>query len=416
MAITSKAIERTSLQNVTGKDGSTTSLGILQDARNRAGTTNELYNQVVQNRTLLNTQIQQANTTFENTLQTTQDNIYAAQRAAKAKQAALGYVGQIAAAQTQGDLQRQINSQLSDLLNQSETGAINIAGQQSQLNQAEIQALSSEIADAYVQDYGIKDNVNLVQQDKSKYAANIILGILGGALGGGVSGGLVSRGITSGSALKTTLGLAGILGGGGYAIGSALQNSPNIHTTDATGQNLGMIAGLSGLGTALGLGGLAKATTAGKKGTGWISDMLGGIGKWKTWDLTAKKAAAKTATTVAENAAAKTAGAAATQAAENAAANVVEDAVGATAKASAKDIAKTLASKAGGFLARGGWFGIVTSLLGAAIGGGLAGRTMPYVSDRVGISNDSIAKAFADMGYSMDDFYDAGDSYTKQMW
>lgn len=412
MAITSKAIERTSLQNVTGKDGSTTSLGILADARQRAGTTNELYNQVVQNRTLLNTQIQQANTTFENTLQTTQDNIYAAQRAAKAKQAALGYVGQIAAAQTQGDLQRQINSQLSDLLNQSETGAINIAGQQSQLNQAEIQALSSEIADAYVQDYGIKDNVNLVQQDKSKYAANIILGILGGALGGGVSGGLVSRGITSGSALKTTLGLAGILGGGGYAIGSALQNSPNIHTTDATGQNLGMIAGLSGLGTALGLGGLAKATTAGKSGTGWISKALGKVGGWKTWDLTTKKAAAN----VAENAVAKTAGAAATEAAEKAAANVVGDAVSATAKASATDIAKSLASKAGGFLARGGWFGIVTSLLGAGIGCALAGRTMPYVSDRVGISNDSIAKAFADMGYSMDDFYDAGDSYTQQMW
>lgn len=399
MAIASKAIERTALKNVTGKDGTTTSLGILQDARNRAGTTNELYNQVVQNRTLLNTQIQQANTTFENTLQTTQDNIYAAQRQAKARQAALGYVGQLAAAQTADDLQRQINSQLSSLLNQSETGAISIAGQQSQLNQAEIQALTSEIADAYVQDYGVKDDVQLVKKDQLKYTGNIILGILGGALAGGVSGGLVSSGVKSGSIMKSTLGLAGILGGGGLAGGSILQNSSNFNSTNTPeGQQAGLIAGLTGLGGALGLGALAKFSTGVRSGLG------------NMFRITAKNV---------KNGYVKNSLRASLGSAEELATNADIGALknGAQVLFGAENTATKsgLFGKLGGLFTRGGLFPYATAAIGATLGGALAARTMPYYADQEAISNDAIAKAFADMGYSMDNFYDAGNNYTTQV-
>lgn len=400
MAITSKAVERTALKNVTGKDGTTTSLGILEDARKRAGTTNELYNQVVQNRTLLNTQIQQANTTFENTLQTTQDNIYAAQRQAKARQAALGYVGQLAAAQTADDLQRQVNSQLSSLLNQSETGAISIAGQQSQLNQAEIQALTSEIADAYVQDYGVKDDVQLVKKDTLKYAGNIILGILGGALGGGVSGGLVSSGVKSGSIMKSTLGLAGVLGGGGLAAGSIFQNSHQLGTdTTPEGQQIGMLTGLTGLGTAVGIGGLAKFSSKARSGLGSLFRITGKDVKngYVKNSLRASLGSAEELATEADIGALKNG------------AQVLFGAENTASKAG-------LFGKIGGFLTRGGLFPYITAAIGAGLGGVLASRTMPYYADRQGIADDSIAQAFENMGYSLDNFYDAGDSYTTQVW
>lgn len=388
----SKAIEKKALSNATGKDGKTTSLQILDSAKKRAGTTNEAYNNVVQQRTLLDTQVQAANATFNNTLGTTQENIYQAQRQAKARQAALGYVGQLAVAQTNSDLQRQVNTELSNLLNQAETGAINIAGQQSQLNQAEIAALTNEIAASYTEDYAI--NNGLVNQDNAKYATNILLGILGGATVGGFGGGMVSSGLKSASLWKTATGLGTLLGGGGFAAGSLLQNSDALGTTDANGQQLGLILGLTGLGTTAGLTGLGSLAKSGAKGTGWISKIINGVR---------------------------------TGAAKNAAGAVIRDAQGNVIKQVGNKLigsAASQASRAGsgwlskitGTLTKGGALPWITAAVGATVGGALAARKVPYLADRKAIENDAIAKDFNNMGFSFDTFYDYGDNYTKQVW
>lgn len=388
----SKAIEKKSLSNATGKDGKTTSFQILENAKKRAGTTNEAYNNVVQQRTLLDTQIQASNATFNNTLGAMQENIYQAQRQAKARQAALGYVGQLAVAQTNSDLQRQVNTELSNLLNQAETGAINIAGQQSQLNQAEIAALTNEIAASYTEDYAI--NNGLVNQDNAKYATNILLGILGGATVGGFGGGMVSSGLKSASLWKTATGLGTLLGGGGFAAGSLLQNSDALGTTDANGQQLGLILGLTGLGTTAGLTGLGSLAKSGAKGTGWISKIINGVR---------------------------------TGAAKNAAGAVIRDAQGNVIKQVGNKLigsAASQASRAGsgwlskitGTLTKGGALPWITAAVGATVGGALAARKVPYLADRKAIENDAIAKDFNNMGFSFDTFYDYGDNYTKQVW
>lgn len=365
----SKAIEKKALANVTGKDGKTTSFQILENAKKRAGTTNEAYNNVIQQRTLLDTQVQAANATFNNTLGETQENIYQAMRKAKARQAALGYIGQLAAAQSKSDLQRQVNTELSNLLNKAETGAINIAGQQSQLNQAEIASLTSEIANSYTEDYAI--NNGLVNQDTTKYATNIILGILGGAATGGFGGSMISSGLKSGSILKTALGLGTILGGGGFTTGSLFQNSDVLGTTDVNGQQAGLIGGLTGLGATAGLTGLGALAKKGLKGTESLASGLKKIGNTK-WLVGTANTAAKSGS--------------------------------------------GWISKITGGLVKGGALPWVTAAIGATIGGALASRTVPYIADRKAIENDVIAQEFNNMGYSFDTLYEAGDKYTKQIW
>lgn len=140
-----------------------------------------------------------------------QDNIYQAQRQKRAESAALGFQSDVAALRDTAQVQDMVAQELSNIVNQTEQGAIGIAGQQSAINKAEVQTASQSVLDAYA------DNLietGVAKQDTGRMVLNGITGAIGGAIQGLLGGAIIGSGVkgllnpTSGIFKKTISGLA----------------------------------------------------------------------------------------------------------------------------------------------------------------------------------------------------------------
>lgn len=148
------------------------------------------------------------------TLGQVQDNIYKAQRSAKADSAMLGYSSAIANLRDTSEIQGMVSQELNNVINQAEQGAISIAGQQSSIAKQEIQLASDEILGGYVD--------NLISTGKAKQDIGRQIGNgLTGALTGAVKGLLGGAGATWGAKtlLNPTKGILKKMAAGGVLAG-----------------------------------------------------------------------------------------------------------------------------------------------------------------------------------------------------
>lgn len=201
-----------------------------------------------------------------------QDNIYQAQRQKRAESAMLGLQSDVTALRDTAEVQDMIAQELSNIVDQTEQGAIGIAGQQSAINKAEVQTASQSVLDSYA------DNLietGVAKQDTGRMVLNGITGALGGAIQGVLGATLIGGGIkgllnpTSGVIKKTISGLAtagglsmAINGLGGFAntidkYRGGEGNIYNQNTSRQIQQGLLLGGGLIGAGTTAfnGLGG-----------------------------------------------------------------------------------------------------------------------------------------------------------------
>lgn len=140
-----------------------------------------------------------------------QDNIYQAQRQKRAESAMLGLQSDVTALRDTAEVQDMIAQELSNIIDQTEQGAIGIAGQQSAINKAEVQTASQSVLDSYA------DNLietGVAKQDTGRMVLNGLTGALGGAIQGLLGGAIIGTGVkgllnpTSGIVRKTISGLA----------------------------------------------------------------------------------------------------------------------------------------------------------------------------------------------------------------
>lgn len=167
-----------------------------------------------------------ANTNYS--LNQVSKNIYQAQRQKAAESAMLGLTGAIAQVRDTVNLQTNIANELGSIINEAEQGAMNIAGQQSALNEAEVQYAATEILDTYA-DQLIKEGNSAVSRDWGRQIANGFMGAFTGALAGLGIGALGTKGIktvanpTSGKFAKIIAGTGlGVAAGAGIKYGSNL--------------------------------------------------------------------------------------------------------------------------------------------------------------------------------------------------
>lgn len=122
-----------------------------------------------------------ANTNYS--LNQVSKNIYQAQRQKAAESAMLGLSGAIAQVRDTVNLQTNIANELGSIINQAEQGAMNIAGQQSALNEAEVQYAANDILNTYA-DQLVAEGNSAVSRDWGRQVANGFMGAFTGALAG----------------------------------------------------------------------------------------------------------------------------------------------------------------------------------------------------------------------------------------
>lgn len=138
-----------------------------------------------QQRSLVDSQQQGLVSMTNATLGQVQDNIYRAQRSAKADSAMLGYSSAVSELRDASSVQDMVSQELNNVVNQAEQGAISLSGQQSAINKAEVQYAAGGILDEYANEL---INVGDAKQDVGRQVLNGLTGALTGAAKGLLGG------------------------------------------------------------------------------------------------------------------------------------------------------------------------------------------------------------------------------------
>lgn len=367
-----------------------------------------------QQREILNATQQQLVAQTNTTLGQVKDSIYKAQRTKRAENAMLGFSGDVAQVRGLAEVQDLTANELSNIIDQTEQGAIGIAGQQSAINKAEVQSASDSILDKYAD--------TLIEQGKAKQdTGRMVLNGLTGAVTGAIEGLIGGKLFTSGAKalinpssgfLKSALGglgVAGTLAYGSNKIGK-LVNVGNENYGDRT-QLYNEKTGNDAFTGALVSGALAGA------GLGLLNKKLG------TSTLTSNliKEVAGTGSSVNLPAVLNTNGFTATQTSKlfklreaatgskllnaSTAAKVVNTA-GLKGAAKAKAVFGNVLSKGKGFMKMNPWVAAASAGIGAIIGGVTAGMDKKYALNLDDIRNDDTFKQFQDFGLDLDQLVD----------
>lgn len=216
-----------------------------------------------QQKSVLEAQQQGLISSVQNSLQDVSKNIYKAQRQAKANSAALGYIGSLASLRQQSDLQSDISTEYSNLINQAEQGAISIAGQQTAINKAEVQLASDAILNQWVDNLIAEGKTDIISRD---YNRELNYQFQQAGIG-------LLKGLAIG--LGASFGIKGLLGQGG-GLSKAIAGATVVGTLGYTSNTIAEASGGKGdLGLSLGISG----------GVGGSLGLLWGLGS-KGGDLT----------------------------------------------------------------------------------------------------------------------------------
>lgn len=138
-----------------------------------------------QQKSLIDAQQQSLVSLTNSTLGQVQDNIYRAQRQARADSATLGFNSTVSALREATNTQDMVSQELKNVINQSEQGAIALSGQQSAINKAEVQYAATGILDEYANELIANGDAT---QDIGRQIGAGITGALTGAAKGLIGG------------------------------------------------------------------------------------------------------------------------------------------------------------------------------------------------------------------------------------